>query len=353
MKIAQLVSNFYATSPTAYHAIYSHAAWLSNGLKKLNNDVTLYASGDSKVTCDVKSVLPKAIDSLGFSENIKKYYLHLLISKCYGDAEKYDIIHSHFNLLSSFYSRLVKTPTVNSIHSPIDEDAKPLLLQFKNAHYISFSQAQRKIIPELNWVGNIYHGVNMDIFSFNPKPQDYFFYLGRLTEKKGIHLAIETARAAKVPLLIAGRSYPQESYWHDKIEKYIDGKNIRYVGEANFMQKIEYLQNAKALLFPTQYDEVFGYVMIEAMACGTPVIGWRSGAVPEVIQDGQTGYVVQTVNEMVKAIKSVDKISREETRKRAERYFSVNKMVAGYQKIYERVISETAFKKAKKEKTVS
>jgi glycosyltransferase involved in cell wall biosynthesis len=315
--------------------------------------VTLYGASDSKVNCKIASVLQGPLADLDLLDSVKRHYFHLLNSKCYNSAKNYDIIHSHFNLISAFYSGLVKTPTVNSIHTPISDDIKPMLTQLKGNHYISFSLAQRKVMPELNWVGNIYHGVNMDIFSFNPKPQDYFFYLGRLTEKKGIHLAIETARAAKVPLLIAGRSYPQESYWHDKIEKYIDGKNIRYVGEANFMQKIEYLQNAKALLFPTQYDEVFGYVMIEAMACGTPVIGWRSGAVPEVIQDGQTGYVVQTVNEMVKAIKSVDKISREETRKRAERYFSVNKMVAGYQKIYERVISETAFKKAKKEKTVS
>jgi len=329
MKIAQLVSNFHTVSPKAYHAIYSHAAWLVNGLKKLGNDVTLYGAGDSIVDCDVKSVLPESTGLMGLSEELKKHYLHLLISRCYGDASKYDIIHSHFNLLSSFYSGLTQTPTVNSIHSPIDESIKPLMLQMKGSNYISFSIAQRKTMPELNWVGNIYHGVDMNTFSFNPKPKDYLFYLGRVTEKKGIHLAIEAAKAAGMQLIIAGRSYPQESYWHDKIEQNIDGKNIRYVGEANFDQKIEYLQNAKAVLFPTQYDEVFGYVMIEAMACGTPVIGWRSGAVPEVVRDGHTGYVVQSVNEMSKAIKSIDKISREETRKRAEMYFSVNKMVSG------------------------
>ncbi len=340
MKIAQLVSNLHSVDKLAYHAIYSHTAWLSSGLKSLGNDVTLYAAGDSKTDCPLVSVLPTATSSLDLDENMKRHYTNLLISKCYSDAEKYDIIHSHFNLLSSFYSNLVETPTINSIHSPIEDSLRPLLSKFKKNNYISFSLAQQKSFPELNWVGNIYHGIDTKSFSFNPKPKEYVLYLGRVTERKGVHLAIEAAKAAGAQLVIAGRSYPSEGYWHDKIEKHIDGKTVRYVGEAGFDQKIEYLKNAKAVLFPTQYHEVFGYVMIEAMSCGTPVIGWKSGAVPEVIKNKKTGYVVQSVKDMVSAIKNIDKISRKETRERAETFFSIEKMVTGYNKVYEKVIEE-------------
>lgn len=347
MRIAQLVSNLHPVFPEANNAIYSHTAWLANGLVDLRHDVTLFASGDSNIKGKLTATSAQALAKSKISDDLIKYYLSLQISKCYAQANNFDIIHSHFTLLTSFYSCLVKTPTVQSIHSPIREELKPLLLNFKNNKYISFSLAQRKTMPELNWTANIYHGVDTDRFSFNPAPQDYFLFLGRITEEKGVHLAIEAAKAANMPLIIAGRSYPAEGYWHNQIEKHIDGKMIRYVGEADLEKKIEWLRNAKGLLFPTQYAETFGLVMIEAMACGTPVIGWDNGSVNEIIQDKKTGYVVKSLDEMVEAIKNIDKISREETRKRAENFFSVKKMVRGYARIYERIIEEDRFKKKK------
>lgn len=345
MKIAQIISNFHNTSPLANQAIYSHVAWLTNSLVKLGNEVTLFAAGSSDTKAKLVSVTENPTSELNISEESKKRYDHLLASKCYSKAKDFDIIHSHFNLLSSFYAGLVDTPTVQSIHSPITEDIKPFLLPFRTNCYISFSLAQRRAMPELNWIGNIYHGVDTKIFSFNQKPEDYFLFLGRITEEKGVHLAIKAAKTAGVKLVIAGRSYPTEGYWHEKIEKHIDGKNIRYVGEADFRAKIELFKNAKAVLFPTQYDEVFGLVMIEAMACGTPVIGWDKGSVPEIINHGKTGFVVKSVAEMIKAIKVIDTISREETRKRAELYFSIEKMVEGYIKIYARIIEEKKYKR--------
>jgi len=345
MKIAQLVSNFHTVSLTARQAIYSHVAWLTNNLVDARHEVSLFAAGDSDTKAELVSVTSGSLSGAKLPEEIKKHYINLLISKCYSKATDFDIIHSHFNLLTSFYSVLSNIPTVQSIHSPITEDIKPLMLSFKNNKYISFSLAQRKIMPELNWIGNIYHGVDTKIFSFNPKPKDYFLFIGRITEDKGVHLAIKAAKTAGVPLIIAGKSYPTEGYWHEKIEKHIDGKKIQYVGEANFKEKIELYKNAKAVLFPTQYDEAFGLVMIEAMACGTPIVGWKKGSVPEIVADQKTGYVVKSVNEMVQAIKNIDKISRQETRKRAETYFSIEKMVEGYEKIYKRVIEETQYKK--------
>lgn len=340
MKIAQLVSNYHKVAEASNQAIYNHVAWLTNGLADRGNNLTLFASGDSKTRGQLNSVLEKPTAELQISEDLRKHYLSLLISQCYRQASSFDIIHSHFNLLSSFFSVIASTPTVQSLHSPINPETKPLIQYFKDNYYISFSLAQRKLLPELNWVANIYHGVDTQQFIFNPIPKDYFLYLGRITEEKGVHLAIAAALAANVPLLISGRSYVEEGYWHEKIEKSIDGKMIRYIGESDFNTKIDLLKNAKAVLFPTQYDEVFGLVMIEAMACGTPVIGWNKGSVSEVISDRNTGYVVNSVDSMVKAIKAVDKISREATRLRAEKYFSVEKMVTGYEKVYLRVIEE-------------
>jgi len=145
-------------------------------------------------------------------------------------------------------------------------------------------------------VANIYHGVDTEKYVYNPEPKDYFLFLGRITEQKGVHLAIEAARAAKVKLIIAGKSYSNEDYWHKQIEPFIDGVNIRYIGEADNNAKIEYLKNAKALIFPTHANEPFGMVMIEAMSCGTPVIGYKTAAVPEVVKDGKTGYLATRNN---------------------------------------------------------
>jgi glycosyltransferase involved in cell wall biosynthesis len=341
MKIAQLTSNYYPTAATSNHGIYHHVGGLTKALVERNNDVTLFASGDSETPAKLFSVTQKATRSIeALSDEQRKHYLHLLISSCFKKASEFDIIHAHFNIMSSFYSQMVSTPTIQSIHSPIEESNKEILNHFKNNNYVSFSLAQRRQMPELNWIANIYHGVDMNEFPFNPMPKDYVLYLGRITEDKGVHLAIEASRATDVPLIIAGRSYQSEKYWHEKIEKQIDGKLITYVGEANFQTKIEYLQNAKALLMPAQWQEPFGLVMIEAMACGTPVIGWNNGSIPEVVQDKESGYVVNSIENMIRAINTIDKISRQACRDRAQRFFSIETMVAGYEKVYLRIIEE-------------
>lgn len=338
MKIAQLAPNAHKVSPISTHAMYSLAAALVNGLVDLGNDVTLFGSGDSETKGKLFSVSTGPV--YNEPEELKRNYTMLLISKCFENAKNFDVIHSHFTLLASFFANFAPVPTLISVHSPLDDKIKPFLNLYKNNNYVSFSLAQRKQMPELNWVANIYHGVDTNIFTYNETPKDYFFYLGRITEEKGVHHAIEAAKAAGVHLVIAGTSYPKEGYWHEKIEKNIDGKNISYIGEANLETKIEYLRNAKGLLFPTQYDEVFGLVMIEAMACGTPVIAWNKGSVPEVIQDRYTGYIVDSVEKMVQAIKNIDKISRKECRDRAERFFSIEKMVQGYERVYLRIIED-------------
>ncbi|MFH1620882.1 MAG: glycosyltransferase family 4 protein [Patescibacteria group bacterium] len=338
MRIAHLVSNLYPVKAESTKAIYSHVAMLTNIMTEAGHKVHLFASGDSETKGTLHSVTDQALSKQTLAADIQKYYMNALISDCYQHAAKVDIIHSHFNLLSSFYAGLVSTPTIISIHSPIRNEIRPFLQRYRHLSYVSFSHAQRLQMPELNWVANIYHGVNTELFGFHPFPKDYFLYLGRVTEVKGVHLAIAAAKATQVPLIIAGKSYSDEGYWHKNIEPEINGKTIRYVGEADETQKIKLLQGARALLFPTQWDEPFGLVMIEAMSCGTPVIGWRNGSVPEVISEGKTGYIVDSVEKMSEAILKIDQISRETTRHRAEVFFSSEKMTNGYLKVYDRAI---------------
>lgn len=355
MKIAQLVHNLYAVRPDSSQAIYSTVNGLSDGLVERGNNVTLYGAGNSITKAGLVAVTETELAGLNLPETIIRRYYHLLASRCYEDAANFDIIHSHFGLISAFYSPLVSVPTVTSLHNPIAAHDIEFLRRFKDRFYISFSLAQRKQVPELNWVGNIYHGIDTQRFQFNPLPENYLFYIGRITEDKGLHLAIEAAQAAEMPLVIAGPSYPQEPYWQTHIQKWINDKQVRYIGSADFATKIRYYQNAKALLFPTQRPEPFGMVMIEAMACGTPVIGWDNGSVSEVIQDRETGYVVKSTKDAAKAIHAIDKIKRTACRKRAVDLFSIDKMVTGYEKVYLRVMEEhramqTAQKKAQFQK---
>ncbi len=352
MRIAQLVSILNPVSSESTKAICSHVALLTDAIVQEGHEAHLYAASDSKTSGTLHSISGASDMQKTMPADIQRHYTSMLISDCYQHAGDYDIVHSHFSLLSSFYADLVKTPTLISVHSPIRDEIRVFLQKYRHLSYVSFSHAQRKQMPELNWVANIYHGIDTKRFAFHPFPKDYFLYLGRVTEEKGVHYAIEASKAAGVPLIIAGGSYPAEGYWHKNIEPEINGKSIRYVGVANEAQKIELLQGARALLFPTQYDETFGLVMIEAMSCGTPVIGWRNGSVPEVVKDGVSGYIVESVDEMVKAIKSIDKISRQAARRRAEVYFSQDKMTEGYLRVYERMIGKAKKRSAARVKKI-
>lgn len=347
MRIAQLNSAMYPTKADSNNAIYSHVGTLADGLVRMGHEVTLYGAGNSNTQAFLRSVHEQDLHSLDMTTRIQQHYTNLLIAKCYEQASDFDIIHSHFTLLSSYHAKTVSTPTLVSIHSPIDADIMPFLHEYRNLKYVSFSLAQRKIMPDLNWYANVYHGVDTSRFAYNETPEEYLLYLGRVTNEKGVHFAIEAAKSAGVPLLIAGRSYPAEGYWHAEIEKHIDGVAVRYVGEQGLEEKIKLLQNARALVFPTQYQEVFGYVMIEALSCGTPVIAWNNGSVPEIVKHEKTGFVVNSVEEMTEAIHRVHEISRLECRRRAEQFFSMETMIAGYAKIYERILRENDFQKQK------
>lgn len=338
MKIAQLCSVYRPVSDESPYGVHNLVGNLCASLVGKGHDVNLFASGDSKTAAKINAISSiNAADRHLTDQEITRENL-ATASLCYSQAERFDIIHDHFSLLGCFFSQIVKTPTLHSVHIPLNKEVLTHVLRYRKEKFVSFSLAQRAQYPELNWVANIYHGVDTKRYTFNGEPQDYLLYLGRITQDKGVHHAINIAKATNTPLIIAGVSNPQEDYWSKVIEPNIDGKMIRYVGRANLEQKIQLMGKAKALLFPTLAQETFGMVMIEAMACGTPVIAFDNGAVNEVVQDGETGFVVRTEKQMIAATKKIKKISRDAARERAERLFSIEKMTKGYERVYQRYI---------------
>ncbi len=350
MRIAQIASSVHPVSANQNKAIYAHTGQLVDGFENMGHEVTLFGNRDSQTLGELRT------SEFAASEETKaalsRYEQWGLISDCYISAqkEKFDVIHSHVTVMTGFFSRLEKKiPTLISIHSPIEEWMEPILLKHKDEKYISFSLAQRKLLPQLNWYANIYHGVDVDLFAFNDKPQDYVLFIGRITKDKGADIAIRAAQAAGENIRIAGRSYGTEPYWHNSIEPSINGSSVSYVGEVSLEQKISLIQNAKAIIFPTLLQETFGYVLIEAMSCGTPVIAFPNGSVPEIVKDGKTGFLVNNEQEMAAAIQKIDTIDRRNVRKRAEQFFSLKKMIRHYESVYQRVIHENNFRKKKGE----
>jgi glycosyltransferase involved in cell wall biosynthesis len=341
MKIAQISASYTPVSPHENKAIYSHVAWLVEGLVDKGHEVHLFASNKSETSATLHSV--DFVNGNQIAVEQKRYEQWGLLSDCYKKANEgmFDIIHSHFNVMSAFFSDLTKTPTLISIHSPIEPWMVPILKNYKHLNYVSFSLSQRKQLPELNWVANIYHGVDLDLFTFNEKPENNALFLGRITSDKGTHHAIAASKESGFDLQIVGSSYQTEAYWHDEIAPHINGTSIRYLGEATLDEKIPILQRAKVLLFPIEWEEPFGYVMIEAMACGTPIIAFNRGSVSEIVKDGVTGFIVNTVEEMAEAMKKIDTIDRKEVRKRAEMFFSSNQMVDNYNIVYKRIIEKS------------
>lgn len=353
LKIAQIAPSGIPIRSDENKAIYSHIGSLTDELVKKRHKLTLFANH--------RSVTLGQLVSANFTDNFEgqgkdsltRYEQWELLSDCYAKAhhKEFDIIHSHLTVMTGFFSSLEKKiPTLISIHSPIEEWMKPILLKHKDGKFISFSLAQRKQLPELHWYANIYHGVDTDKFAFEKEPEDYVLFIGRITHDKGAHIAIEAAKETGIPIRVAGRSYSTEGYWHEMIEPHINGSSVRYFGEVSLAEKIPLIQKAKAIIFPVLWQEPFGYVLIEAMSCGTPVIAFPNGSVPEIVKDGVTGFLVNDKNGIVEALAKIDTLDRKKVRDRAEQFFSLKKMVSHYESVYRRLYAETKYKATKNNK---
>jgi len=323
---------------------------VTEGLVKKGLDVTLFASGNSKTSAKLESIHPLDCYTdplIGLGKHLG--YEMMLLSQAYRLAQKgkFDIIHSQVPR-SGLFSELVKTPTVTTLHSPLDNDIGGILKYMKNSqYYVSISDSQREPVPDLNFIATVYHGVDVKRIPWNKQKESYLIYAGRIIPEKGVDLAIEIAKKAGKKLVLVGSPVSEEnSFWREKIKPNINQKDIIYEGLKSKDEVFEYLKKATACLMPIQVREPFGLVMIEAMACGTPVIAYSRGSVPEVVKDGETGFVIQETGDkeedleaMVRAVNNIGSISPLACRKHVEENFSIESEVNGYLSVYESLVN--------------
>jgi glycosyltransferase involved in cell wall biosynthesis len=342
LRIAILGPAWFAVPPTGYGGIELVVSLLADGLVDAGHDVTLFASGDSLTKAKLEYVFEQAPSELiGRSLPDIEHAL-----ACYVHEEEFDVINDHSGLVGAVLGGLVETPVVHTVHGPLDaelgrvyEDLAQLAPQ---VGLISISLNQRRPKPDLPWVANVPDAVDLSLYPCKPHRGDYLLFLGRMSPDKGCHRAIAVAMEAGLPLKIAGKNRdPKERrYFAEFVEPHL-GDSIEYLGEVTHGTKVELLQDARATLFPIEWEEPFGLVMIESMACGTPVIATRFGAVPEVIEHGRGGWIVDHYREMADALEQVDGLDPLECRRYVEERFAPERMVANYVEAYRAAMART------------
>lgn len=372
MRIAQIAPPWISVPPKTYGGTESVLAALIEEQVAQGHEVTLFAPGDAKTSAKLVSFYPRALlqEGVPWTVHLKAFY-HLQKSLELVREQDFDIVHVHLSSASDMYvfplTAHLAVPHVATLHSnfPFDRgpggwvgDADRYYMDW--APYVPIvaisenARAQEKL--PLNFIGVVYNGIDMHQYPpSHRKRGDYFAWLGRFTPDKGTHLAIEAAKQAGVPLILAGTidRYVQQArdYFHQMIEPQIDGQHVKYIGPANMKQKLSLLGRARGFLNPIEWEEPFGMVMIEAMALGCPVISFARGAAPEIVVDGDTGFLVKNVDEMVQAMTRIDEIDRDQTRLHVERNFSSRVMAERYAQVYEKVIAMSKEEERNREAT--
>ncbi|MCX7592908.1 MAG: glycosyltransferase family 4 protein [Fischerella sp.] len=342
MRIAQVAPLWERVPPPGYGGTELVVGLLTDELVRRGHEVTLFASGDSLTLANLESVHPRA---LRLDSNIKEYSVYdmLQLSRVYEAASEFDIIHSHMGYNALPYVNLVNTPTVHTLHGIFTPDNEKLFVHAKNQPYVSISYSQREPRLGLNYVATVYNGIDVNAHEFHPQPEEppYLAFVGRISPEKGTHIAIQIAKQAGWRLKIAGKvDIVDKEYFERQIKPLIDGKQIEYLGEANHIQKNALMGGAVATLFTITWREPFGLVMVESMAAGTPVIAMNLGSVPEIIANGRTGLICNSIEECVDAIHKVAELNRYACREHIEKHFSVQTMVDGYEAVYQQVLAE-------------
>ncbi len=341
MRIAILSPVWFPVPPVGYGGIEWIVSLLADGLVETGHDVTLFASGDSSTAATLASVFEEAPSAeIGKSGPELRHAL-----SCYERADEFDIVNDHSGPLAAAVGAAVATPVVHTVHGPLTgrdgELYASLARVAPQVGLISLSLNQRKPQPDLPWVATCHNALDLDAYPVHSERGEYLLFLGRMSADKGCHRACEVAREAGVPLRIAGkmREPAERDYFEEFVEPHLGIRGIEYLGEVSHGKKVELLQDARATLFPIDWEEPFGLVMIESMACGTPVIATRWGAVPEVIDDGRTGIIVDDWRQTAGVLEAADALDPDEMRRVVEESFTPARMVADYVAAYEAAIA--------------
>jgi glycosyltransferase involved in cell wall biosynthesis len=339
MKIAQVSPLFERVPPKAYGGTERIVSYLTEELIRLGHDVTLFASGDSITGARLVPAIDESIRLDAVQRTWLAYHTIQmdLVSEL---AHTFDVIHFHTDYLHFPIARKFSTPHITTLHGRQDlPELVTLYKHFSDVPLISISDSQRIPLPWANWYGTVYHGLPPDLYSFRSEPDDYFVYIGRISLEKRVDRAIDIAQQCGLPLYIAAKiDKADETYFNECIEPLLHDPLVKYIGEVGEPEKRDLLEHARALLFPIDWPEPFGLVMIEAFACGTPVIAYRHGSIPEIMEDGVTGFVVTNQKDAVRAAQSIESIDRKRCRQVFERRFTVAHMAENYLSIYRRLL---------------
>jgi glycosyltransferase involved in cell wall biosynthesis len=341
MRIAQVAPLFESVPPALYGGSERVVSWLTEELVRLGHEVTLFASGDSQTSAHLVPVCEKALWRDKECRETLPHHVRMM-ELVFRDVSRFDIIHFHCDYIHFPLVRRYAHPTVTTLHGFVHpHDLRDLLEEYRDVPLVSISDNQRTSTPYANWQGTVHHGLPRDLHTFAADEGEYLAFLGRISPEKGLERAIEIAQRTGIPLKIAAKIYEEDrSYFEHDIQPLLErtASFVQFVGEVGGRAKNEFLGKAKALLFPIDWPEPFGLVMIEAMACGTPVIGWRNGSVPEIVRHGVNGFVVSSVDEAVKCLSQLSTIRRDTCREIFETTFLVERMTTDYLRVYEKVI---------------
>ncbi len=341
MRIAIVAPVIERVPPKKYGGTERVVYNLTEELVKKGHDVTLFASGDSITTAKLVSIFPKSLresrikDLYGFN-----VWTLFNLGKAYMAQDEFDVIHDHTGDISLPTANIARTPVVMTMHGPFTVQNRHLYRVLNKPNIVTISDSQA-YVPNLNYAGTVYNGLNMQHYPFQEKPGDYLLFVGRISMEKGVHFAIQTAIALDLPLIIAAKLEPTDRpYYYEYVEPYLSD-TIRWIGEVDEEKRNELMSKAKAFMHPVTWREPFGLTLIESMACGTPVVAFRMGSIPEIVKDGKTGFVVDHIEEMIDAVTRLDEIDRNECRRHALENFNAEKMASGYEKVYEKVIAKS------------
>jgi glycosyltransferase involved in cell wall biosynthesis len=333
-RIAVVSPVAWRTPPRQYGAWETVAGNITEGLVARGWDVTLFASRDSVTRAHLHAVVDKGYEEDPTVDPKVAEYLH--ISEAFEHAAEFDLIHSHYDFMALTYSRLVRTPVLTTIHGISSPKILPVYQKYRDGYFVSISNSDR--VAGLNYLATVYNGIDLSLYPLQESPGDELIFLGRIHPDKGVHLAIEVSRLSGLPLLIAG-IIQDEEYFREQVKPHLDNKQVSYVGPVGVTGKNELFARARALLHLNTIPERFGLVLAEANAAGVPVIAMDLGSCREVIEDGKTGFLVNTVEEAAQVLQRLREIDRSACRKRVQQYFSIDTMVKVYEQVYEAIFN--------------
>lgn len=339
MRIAQITPQWLEVPPQAYGGTEYVVSLLTEELVRRGHEVTLFATANSKTKAKLVPIWNKGL----FHDGATKDHfavLGMMYKEFFQVQKEFDIVHDHCDFYFTPASDFVSAPVVSTLHGCFSEERMILYKKYSKINYVAISNNQRRSGPGLNIVKTIHHGIPLEKYQFNNSPEDYILWISNIAPDKGLNHAIEIIQQTDEKLLIAGPIFPQNKHFFEhRIKPFIDNKKIQFVGEADFEKKNELMKNAKAFLFPIfERQEPFGLVVIEAMACGTPVIAAGTGSMPELIEHGKTGFLVNSNEEAIEAINKIGLISRKYCRKHVAKKFSMTRMVNNYERLYKKLL---------------